>query len=237
MHGLLLLIMKKIGLIGGITWHSSLDYYRYMNQLVNEQLGGDHSARVLLNSIDFGEIKRLTFAGDWDGIFEIIKGAAGESVQAGADCIMLGANTMHHIADRLEVVLPVPLIHIADATAKAIQEKGLDTVALLGTKYTMEFAFFRDRLAANGIHAIIPDETGITFVNDSIYQELGKGIFREETRSGFRKLINQLVNRGAAGVILGCTEIPMLISQDDVPIPVFDTTKLHARAAVEFSLG
>jgi len=229
--------MKTIGLVGGITWHSSLDYYRFFNQLVNERLGGDNSARIILNSVNYGDIKRLTQAGNWEGISDIIGGAAKKAIAAGADCILLGANTMHHIADEIQAMINVPLIHIADATARAITEQGISTVALLGTKYTMQFEFYKKRLLTHGINTLIPDEAGVEYVNKSIYEELGKGIFRPETRQGFLDIIAQLTRQGAGGAILGCTEIPLLIKQEHCPVPVFDTTFLHAKAAVDFALG
>lgn len=229
--------MKTIGLVGGLTWHSSLDYYRYINQLVNQRLGGDEAAKMILHSVNYGRIKSLTQAGNWDGIADIIITAAQQTVSAGASCILLGANTMHHIADRVEAAIAVPLIHIADATAAAIREKGLDTVALLGTRYTMQMDFYRDRLRQQGIHALIPDTTGVDFINQSIYEELGKGIFREETKKAYLRIIEQLMEQGAKGAILGCTEIPLLIRQEDAPVPVFDTTFLHAKAAVDFAFS
>ncbi|MEQ1676238.1 MAG: aspartate/glutamate racemase family protein [Chitinophagaceae bacterium] len=229
--------MKTIGLVGGITWHSSADYYRYFNQLVNERRGGDESAKVILNSVNYGEIKRFTQAGDWKSISAIISEAAQKAEAAGADCILLGANTMHHIADDVAAVINVPLIHIADTTAKAIKEKGIDTVALLGTKYTMQFDFYKNKLLQHGISTLIPDEEGIGVINSGIYDELGKGILLPQTKQRFLTIIDQLIERGAQGAILGCTEIPLLIKQEDSPVPVFDTTLLHATAAVDFALS
>ena len=229
--------MKTIGLVGGLTWHSSADYYRYFNQLVNQRLGGEEAAKIILNSVNFGTIKKLTLTDNWDGVADIIISAAQKTVKAGADCILLGANTMHYIADRVAAAINVPLIHIADATAAAIRDQGLDTVALLGTKYTMQMDFYRDRLKENGISALIPDAEGIRFINESIYSELDSGIFRDETRKRYLQIINQLMEEGAKGVILGCTEIPLLIKQEHVTIPVFDTAWWHAKAAVDFALA
>ena len=229
--------MKTIGLVGGLTWHSSVDYYRYFNQLVNQRLGGEEAAKIILNSVNFGTIKKLTLSDDWDGVADIIISAARKTVEAGADCILLGANTMHYIADRVAAAINVPLIHIADATAAAIRNQGLDTVALLGTKYTMQMDFYRDRLKENGIRALIPDEEGLRYINESIYSELDSGIFRDETRQRYLQIINQLMEEGAKGVILGCTEIPLLIKQEHVSIPVFDTAWWHAKAAVDFALA
>jgi len=229
--------MKTIGLIGGLTWHSTLDYYRYFNQMINKARGGEEAARVILNSVNFGEIKALTLTNDWKGISRIICDAAKQTERAGADCILLGANTMHHIADEVATAVSIPLIHIADATAKAIAEKKLKTVALLGTRYTMLFDFYKQKLAGHGITAIIPDEEGIEFINSSIYNELDKGIFRDETRQQYLLVIDKLIQQGAEGVILGCTEIPLLIKQEHSPVPVFDTAFLHAAAAVDFALS
>ena len=229
--------MKTIGLIGGLSWYSTLDYYRYINQGVNERLGGDEAAKMVLFSVNFGEIKKLTLEDKWQDIAAIMCDAAKKLEAAGADCVLLGANTMHHIADDVAGAVSIPLLHIADATAVAINGKGIQTVALLGTKYTMQLDFYKQKLAKQGIAAIIPGPEDAEYINSSIYQELGKGIFLEETRKRYQHIIHQLTVQGAQGVILGCTEIPLLIRQEDCPLPVFDTTRLHAAAAVEFSLG
>lgn len=229
--------MKTIGLIGGLTWHSTLDYYRYINEGVNQREGGDEAARMILFSVNYGEIKKLTQAGDWQSISSIICEAARRTEIAGADCILLAANTMHHISNDVEAALSIPLIHIADATARAIKEKDISTIALLGTKYTMQFDFYRDKLAAHGINTLIPDSPGVEFINQSIYEELGRGIVKEETKVQYLDIIHKLMKQGAGGVILGCTEIPLLIKPEDSPAPVFDTTKLHAAAAVDFALS
>jgi aspartate racemase len=229
--------MKTIGLVGGLTWHSTVDYYRFMNLQVNERLGDDASARIILNSVNYGEIKKLTKAGNWKGITAIIGEAAKRTEAAGADCLLLGANTMHHIADEVAAMINIPLLHIADATAKAIRQKELHTVALLGTKYTMQFDFYKNKLAAHGIKTLIPGESGIEIINNTIYGELGKGILLPGTKQRYLSIIDELIAQGAEGVILGCTEIPLLIKQDDCRVPVFDTTLLHATAAVEFALG
>jgi len=229
--------MKTIGLVGGTSWISSVDYYRLFNEITNQRLGGNEAAKIVLYSVNYGEIVGLTKKGNWDAIAAIIGDAAQKTEKAGADCILLGANTMHHIAERVQENVSIPLLHIADAAAKAIQEKGLSKVALLGTRYTMLFDFYKNKLASHGIETIIPDESGVTFVNDSIYDELGKGIFLPATKQKFVELIDQLSGEGAQGAILGCTEIPMLIKQTDTAIPVFDTTLLHTTAAVDFALS
>jgi len=229
--------MKTIGLIGGLTWHSTLDYYRLMNELVQERLGGVHSAKIILHSVDFAEIKEPTQREDWDAIAAIICQAAVGLQQAGADCIVIGANTMHNIAHKVTTAVTIPLIHIADATAQAITAKGLKKVTLLGTRYTMLMDFYSARLAAHGISVVVPSMPDIEFINHTIYEEFGKGIFLPDRKERYLTIINSLVQEGAEGVVLGCTEIPILIKQEDCPVPVFDTANLHTRAAVEFALS
>ncbi|MBI5371802.1 MAG: aspartate/glutamate racemase family protein [Sphingobacteriales bacterium] len=228
--------MKTIGLVGGTSWVSTLDYYRLFNELTQQRLGGNEAAKIVLYSVNYGEIVSLTQAGDWEAIAALISDAARRVEKAGADCLLLGANTMHHIAGEVQASVGIPLLHIADVAGRAIREKQLRKVALLGTKYTMLFDFYKKKLAGQGIETIIPDEEGIRLVNNAIYQELGKGVFLPETKEKFLQLINRLAEQGAGGVILGCTEIPMLIRQEDTPVPVFDTTRLHAAAAVDFAL-
>ncbi|HNR17086.1 MAG TPA: aspartate/glutamate racemase family protein [Chitinophagaceae bacterium] len=228
--------MKTIGLVGGTSWVSSLDYYRLFNELTNQRLGGNEAAKIVLYSVNYGEIVKLTHAGNWDAIATIISDAAQRTEKAGADCILLGANTMHHIAEKVQRSVTIPLIHIADVVAKSIREKGLQKVALLGTKYTMLFDFYRNKLEEYDIETIIPGADGIEFVNSAIYNELGKGEFLLETKHKFLQLIEELSDEGAQAVILGCTEIPMLIKQDDSIVPLLDTTLLHATAAVDFAL-
>ena len=225
----------NIGLIGGLTWYSTVDYYRLLNELTNKELGGDHAAKIIVNSVDFAEIKSLTEKQDWDGIAGIICEAAKAIERAGAHCLMIGANTMHNIADKVQASVSIPVMHIADAVAAAINIKGLKKVALLGTKYTMQMDFYKTRLAANGITIIIPDEADIEIINKSIYTEFSKGIFLPERKQQYLKIINSLIGRGAEGIILGCTEIPILIKQVDCAMPVFDTTFIHAEAAVKFA--
>ena len=228
--------MKTIGLIGGITWYSTLDYYRLLNELVNKKSGGVHAAKIILNSVDFAEIKLLTEKQDWDGLAAIMQASAKSIEAAGGDCILIGANTMHKIADEIQSAVSIPLIHIADAVAEAIKIKQLKTVALLGTKYTMQLDFYKDKLAMCCIEVIIPGDTEIEFINNSIYNEFSKGIFKPERKQQFLHVIDSLIKQGAEGVILGCTEIPILIKQADCPVPVFDTAFIHAEAAVAFAL-
>ena len=228
--------MKTIGIVGGLTWVSSLDYYRLMNEMVNEKLGGSEAAKVILYSVNFGEIKKLTEAGDWNSIQNILVSAAQKLEQAGADCILIGANTMHKLAAEVQAAINIPLIHVAEETAKVVSNKQLKMVALLGTKYTMQLDFYKDKLSADGIDTIIPREEDIHYINNAIYSEMSKSLFLPETKTRFISIINELIHQGAEGIILGCTEIPLLIKQEDCPVPVFDTTNIHVRAAVEFAL-
>ncbi len=229
--------MKTIGLIGGLSWYSTLDYYRIIDVLVNKRLGENEAAKIIMYSVNYGEIVKLTKSNNWEAITAIIADAAKKIEKGGADCLIIGANTMHKIADDVAEGLNIPLIHIADATAKAINEKGINTVALLGTKYTMQLPFYKDRLLKHQIHTLIPDEDGIQMVNTTIYEELGKGLVLTKTKQMYVALIDELAKRGAQGVILGCTENPILIKEEDCAIPVFDTTYLHAKAAVDFALA
>ena len=230
--------MRTLGLIGGMTWHSTVDYYRLINEGVHERLGGSHSAELLLLSIDFEPIEELQGRGDWAGMAKLMGEWARRLEAAGAEGLVICTNTMHRLADSVTGAVSVPLIHIADATAGAIKEKGLATVGLLGTRYTMEMDFYRGRLVKeHGLKVLIPEEPGRTAVHDIIYRELAQGVVREGSRQAYVEVIRGLERRGAQGVILGCTEIPLLIKAADSPIPVFDTTALHAAAAVEFALG
>lgn len=228
--------MKTIGLIGGTSWVSTIDYYRIINSTVNERLGGVESAKMIIHSVNYGEIVSLTFKDDWDGIEKIIRNAAEDLERAGADCVLLCANTMHRIADRIQASITVPLIHVADVTAKAIRQQGMDTVLLLGTRYTMTGEFYKERLERHGVKRIIPGAEQIEFVNQKIYDEMGKGIFLPETKKAFVDLIGRYVSLGVQGVILGCTEIPLLMKPEESPLPVFDTLLLHSTAAVDFAL-
>lgn len=229
--------MKTIGIIGGLTWLSTAEYYRLLNQTINQRLGGVYSAKIILHSVEFNEIKTLTENNDWRGIAAIISKAAIALQAAGANCILIGANTMHKIADEIQAAVTIPVIHIADAVAAAINEKGLKKVALLGTKYTMQLDFYKDRLKAKGIDIIIPGKTDIEYINNSIYEEFSKNIFLQETKKQYLRIMNELIQQGAQGFVLGCTEIPILIKQDDINATLFDTIQIHSLAAVEFALG
>ena len=229
--------MKTIGVIGGITWLSTLDYYRLLNEKINERLGGVEAGKIILYSVNFAEIKKLTEEGRWDEMTKLMTDAARKLEQAGADCILIGANTMHKIAAEIQQGVTIPLIHVAEVTAKQIKKQKLQMVALLGTKYTMQLDFYKNKLAQEGIATIIPGEDEIEMINTAIYTEMGKGVFLPETKQKFLTIIRKLVSQGAEGIILGCTEIPILIKQEDCEVPVFDTTQIHAGAAVEFALG
>jgi len=207
--------MKTIGLIGGLTWYSTLDYYRLLNTEVNKRLGGDHSAKLILDSVDFAVIKTLTQKEDWEGIAAIMVEAARVIETAGASCLMIGANTMHNIADRVQAAINIPIIHIADAAAVAIKGKGLNTVALLGTRYTMQMDFYKNKLANKGIETLIPCSEDIQYVNDAIYTEFSKGLFLPATKERYLQIISSLQSQGAQGVVFGCTEIPILVKQED----------------------
>lgn len=229
--------MKTIGLIGGVTWLSTAEYYRILNEMVNAREGGVSSARIIVFSVNFQEIKTLTEAGDWHSIAEIMCDAARRLERAGADCLLLGANTMHKIADAVQEAVAIPLIHVAVVTANAIKQQQIRTVALLGTKYVMQQDFYRQKLEEQGLQVLIPTQEDIDYINNAIYTEFAKGIFTAEAKQRFLQIIDTLVARGAAGAIFGCTEIPILLKQEDCSIPVFDTTLLHATAAVDFVLS
>ncbi len=230
--------MKTIGLIGGLSWESSIEYYRIINQETQKRLGGVHSARCLLYSFDFGEIEALQAAGDWDGASERMVDAARRLQSAGADCIVICSNTMHLMADAVEAAAALPLIHIADATAAPIMAKGLQRVGLLGTSFTMERDFYRGRMSERfGLDVQIPNAAGRAIVHDIIYEELVRGIIRDESRRRYQALIEGLADAGAEAVILGCTEIGLLIKPEHSALPTFDTTVLHALAAVDWALG
>lgn len=228
--------MQTIGLIGGITWQSTILYYQVLNTLAAERLGGQHSAKCIINSVNFEEIKQLQHKGRWD-LLNNLMAEAGQSLEkAGASCILICANTMHLTIDAVRANVSIPVLHIAEATAEKIQEKNLKTVALLGTKYTMEMAFFKDILTSFGIQTLIPNAEDREEVNRVIYEELPQGILKPSSKKAYVDIIERLQKEGAEGVILGCTEIPLLIQQEDVKIPVFDTTTIHATKAMDFAL-
>ncbi len=224
--------MKTLGLLGGMSWESTVPYYRQINETVKERLGGLHSARLLLYSADFAQIERLQHAGDWDAAGRVLGEAARGLRLAGAELLVICTNTMHKVAEQVEALSGLPLLHIADPTGAAIRAAGLQRVALLGTRFTMEQDFYRRRLSErHGLEVLVPDADDRERVHRVIYEELCLGAIRDQSRQAYRAIIAGLVARGAQGVILGCTEIGLLIGPGDVEVPVFDTAALHARAA------
>jgi aspartate racemase len=229
--------MKKIGLIGGISWVSTADYYSFINKGINAKLGGLNFAECIIYSFNYAEIKKNNDAGDWDKTLDMLTNASLGLKSCGAEAIVLCANTMHLIADKLEQSIQIPVINIASVTAKEIRSQKIEKVGLLGTKFTMEMDFFKSKLNDLNIASVIPDEEDRTFVHYTIFEELGRGLVLEETKQRYLSIINKLIQRGAQGIILGCTEIPLLIKQEDIIVPVFDTTLIHSNAAVEFMLN
>ncbi len=229
--------MKTIGLLGGMSWESSVEYERIINTEVRRRLGGVHSADLLIRSYDFAEIEALQEASDWEGAGRRLAGDAARLESAGADLIVLATNTMHKVAPEIEAAIAVPFLHIADATATAIRGEGLASVALLGTRYTMEQDFYCGRLAATGLDVIVPNELDRTFIHDVIFGELVQGRIVDASRDRFLAIIGGLYERGAEGVIAGCTEIELLVTPDDVDRPYFPTTQIHAVAAVDAALA
>jgi aspartate racemase len=229
--------MKPIGLIGGLTYVSTIEYYRFLNELANEKLGGSEAPEIIMYSLNFGEIRKLTEEDDWKNISTIVCNTAKTIEGDGAACLLIGANTMHKIADEVQAVINIPVIHIAEAVAKEIVKHGLKKVGLLGTRYTMQLGFYAERLAKYGIETIIPDQDDVEFVNWTIYNEFSKNVFSQETKSKYLTIISKLKSRGAEGIIEGCTEIPLLLSQADCDIPLFDTAKIHSAAGVDHVLS
>ncbi|RUT67919.1 aspartate/glutamate racemase family protein [Flavobacterium cupreum] len=229
--------MQTIGLIGGISWVSTVDYYKLINQGINEKLGGLNYSQCLIYSFNYADIKKNNDINDWETTFKMVLKACNDLKFCGAKAIVLCANTMHFLADRLENEIGLPIIHIATATATEIEKKRLKKVGLLGTKFTMELDFFKSKLADKGIATIIPNDADREFVHNTIFEELGKGLVTAETKKRYLKIIEELVENGAEGIILGCTEIPLVIHQNDVKVPVFDTALLHSKAAIEFQLS
>jgi len=230
-------MMKTMGMIGGMSWESSLEYYRIVNETVKKSLGGFHSAKCILYSVDFEEVEKLQHKGDWDALTGLMLDSAQRLEQAGADFVIICTNTMHKMADEVQSAINVPVLHIVDVTAEAIKRNGQTRVGLLGTKFTMEQKFYKGRLKdKHGLDVLIPSSEERQMVHDILYSELCLGEIKEQSRGEFKRVIHNLVDRGAQGVILGCTEIPLIVSQDDYDIPVYDTTQLHAQAAVDFAL-
>lgn len=230
--------MKTIGLIGGMSWESTIPYYRHINETVKERLGGLHSARLILYSVDFHDVERLQHAGDWQAAGVMLAEAARALEAAGAAFLVLCTNTMHKVASTIEAAVSIPLLHIADPTAAAIKQAGHSTVGLLGTRFTMEQAFYRHRLSEDhGLRVIVPGPEDCETIHRVIYEELCLGLIRQDSRREFQRIIDSLASRGADAIILGCTEISLLVSQADSPVALFDTTLIHARAAALESLS
>lgn len=228
--------MKTIGVIGGMSWESSLEYYRLLNEAVKGRLGGLHSAQVLLYSLDFQPIEELQDRGDWEALGRAMADAAARLKKGGADGILIASNTMHKLTGAVEEAVGLPLLHIADSAATAALSHGIGRVGLLGTRFTMEQDFYRQRLASHGLEVMIPDERDRAEIHRVIYQELCLGRILDGSRRGFQRIIQRLASNGAQGIVLGCTEIPLLIGQEDSAVPVFDTTRLHVEAAVQWAL-
>ena len=226
--------MKKIGLVGGLSWVSTIDYYKFINEGINEALGGLNFAECIIYSLNFGDVQ----AKSWENSFELLLNACQSLKIAGVDAIVLCANTAHLFADDLEDKVKLPIIHIGTETAKAVKQEGIVKVGLLGTKFTMEMAFYRKKLLENGLEPLIPEKQETRdYIQYTVKEELGRGIIKPDTKQKYISIVKDLLERGAEGIILGCTEIPMLISQEDFLIPVFDTTKIHSRAIVKYALS
>lgn len=229
-----LIFMKKLGLVGGISWISTVDYYRFINEEVNRNLNGLNFAECIIYSLNFAEVQEI----GWDNSFPILHRACMALKRSGADAIVLCANTAHFAIEELERTVGLPFIHIVSATTKEVKNMKLTKVGLLGTKFTMEMDFYTKKLRANGIETLVPSEvTDRNFIQQTLRDELGLGILKNETKLAYMTIINGLIERGAEGIILGCTELPLIINQNDVSVPIFDTTKIHATASVKFALS
>jgi aspartate racemase len=230
--------MKIIGLIGGMSWESSLEYYRIINERIKQKLGGLHSAKSLMYSVDFEEIEKLQRLGNWGEATKLMIDAAKKLECGGADFVVICTNTMHKMAEEMQQSITIPILHIADATAEKIRTAGYKKVGLLGTRFTMEENFYKGRLIEKyNLEVLIPDEAERQFVHDVIYKELCLGTIQQNSKNRFKAIIDNLSKKGVQAVILGCTEIPLLIKQEDVSVPLFDTTRIHAESAVDFALA
>ena len=229
--------MKTVGLIGGMSWESTITYYQLLNEGVKAALGGLHSAKILLYSVDFYEIEALMSRGEWEQAAELLGGVAARLEAAGADMVLICTNTLHKVAPQVQSRIRVPLVHIADAAAEELVANGITRVGLLGTKYTMTQEFYRDKLTARGIDVLIPEREDIDLVNHVIFDELCLGVVKEDSKAAYLRVIAQLQARGAQGILLGCTELGLIVSPADVPLPLFDTTVIHANKALALALG
>jgi aspartate racemase len=228
--------MKTIGLIGGTGWVSTLEYYRLINEETNKQLGGHNAARCILYSFNYADINECNLREDHEGVYKLVLDAARKLKNASADCLVLCANTLHQYAERIVEEVRLPIIHIADATAVKINKQELSTIGLLGTKFTMEMDFYTKRLSVAGISSLVPEKPERLFIHDTIMNELLKEIYNPESKKRFLDIINELEQKGAQGIVLGCTEIPLLIKQADTHLPIFNTLEIHAKAAVDFAV-
>lgn len=229
--------MKTIGLIGGMSWESTVTYYQIINETVKRELGGLHSAKCLLYSVDFAEIEKYQANGDWEKSGEVLANAAGSLEKAGADFILICTNTMHKVVSQIQAKISIPIVHIAEATADELEKRNITKVALLGTSYTMTQEFYKIKLINRGIDVLIPNEKDIDFVNSVIYNELCLGTISQKSKEAFVRIVEELSQKGAQGAILGCTEIGLLLKQSDTDTPLFDTTLIHATKAALLSIG
>jgi aspartate racemase len=230
--------MKTIGLIGGMSWESSIEYYRIINETIKAKLGGHHSAKSVMVSVDFAEIEELQHRGEWDEAAKLLISAAQDAENGGADFVIICTNTMHKLADEVQKQIQIPLLHIADATAQRIKSLGLHQIGLLGTKFTMEEGFYKDRLTEKyGLEVLIPTENEREIIHRVIYDELCLGEINPASKEQYLRIMDHLVENGAEGIILGCTEISLLVGPEDSSVPLFDTTQIHAEAAVDYALG
>lgn len=229
--------MKTIGLIGGMSWESTVTYYRVINEMIKEKLGGFHSAKCLLYSVDFQEIEECQTSNNWERSADILSNAALSLEKGGAEFIIICTNTMHKVADQIQSRISIPILHIAEVIAEELKENHIDKVALLGTKYTMEQDFYKDRLIRNGITVMIPEEQDRERINTIIFRELCLGIISAESKKEYLRIIDDMMTQGARGIILGCTEIGLLINQEDTNAPLFDTTVIHGKRAALYSIG
>lgn len=229
--------MKTIGLLGGMSWESTSSYYRIINEAVREKLGGLHSARICLYSVEFGEVQSLMAAGNWNAVTEILSEAAGKLETAGSDFILICTNTMHKLAPEIQKSISIPILHIGDAAAEALAGDGVKRAGLLGTRPTMQQDFYRDKFNRRGIRLVTPSEPDMDYIHEVIFSELCAGVFKDETRKRFQEIMAYLTDEGAEGMILGCTEIPLLVEEEDCPVKLYDTTELHAMASVEMVLS
>jgi len=228
--------MKTIGLIGGMSWESTITYYQLINEGVKDALGGLHSAKILLYSVDFFEVEALMSSGEWDKAADLLGGVAARLESAGADMILICTNTLHKVAPQVQARIRVPLVHIAEAAAERLLEQRVTRVGLLGTKYTMTQEFYRDKLVERGIEVLIPEAEDIELVNRVIFEELCLGVVKEESRAEYLRVIESLQQRGTQGILLGCTELGLIVSDKDVTLPLFDTTEIHANKALSLAL-